>query len=79
MSTAYHNETFISWYNRKVYSNEIINSDTPSIYSSPLSLCTGPTDVKYKYCQQNYSVITLRQEVNDYVKQAYQKRQMLDI
>lgn len=49
------------------------------MYADPLPLCTGVKDVKYKYCQQNYSVMTLKQELNDFVKQAYEGRQVLDV
>lgn len=47
---SYHNQTFIQWFDEKVYSNSIINSETPMEYSMPMATCIGPNDVKYKYC-----------------------------
>lgn len=47
---SYHNETFISWFDKNVYSNSIINSETPIEYATPMTTCIGPNDVRYKYC-----------------------------
>ncbi len=41
--------------------------------------CTGENDIKYLYCQREYSLISLRQQILQFSKQSYEKRKQLNI
>ncbi len=44
-----------------------------------LPKCTGENDIKYLYCQREYSLISLRQQILQFIKQSYEKRKQLNL
>ncbi len=77
----YRGEKYLDWMEKNIYAN------TPLLFNSFNSRfaneqvhpkCTGQTDIKYMYCQQEYSLISLRQQILHFVKQSYEKRKQLN-
>jgi hypothetical protein len=59
---------------KNIYSSSTVlfNSRFSGEYIEPP--CTGELDSKYLFCRQNYSLVSLRQQVNQFIKQSYEKR-----
>lgn len=70
----YYNQTFVKWLSDNIYKNTDIDSSIPTNNVALVKPCTKATDTKFRYCLKPYSKLTLRQELDVFLKNAYEKR-----
>lgn len=75
----YKGEKYLDWMDRNIYANTPLMFNSRFASEQVLPKCTGENDIKYLYCQREYSLISLRQQILQFCKQSYEKRKQLNL